>query len=344
MKILVLDYARDFGGGNTISNNIIEQIENDMNNEWLILTSKYSVDNKKNLYNLQIKNIKKSLFHRIFFEMIEIKKILKIYQPDLVFSLQNLSCKKFKGIQVVYLHQALPFSNQNNIYIKNLRKKYKYFLNSKLIKNDLKKDHYVVIQTEYMKSLISNYKKDKIIVNIPKVFKSSPKTHSPTNNFIYPTNSEKYKRNDLAFKLAKYIKKKNMDSIIKITLNGDENEDIKKIYEESLALNLPLEFIGKKSIYELELLYKNNNLLFCSEIESLGLPLIEAMHYGCRIFTLNTPFANEILKNYNNKEFFLENDLFEKFQEFIKNNGVSEGLNINDEPLLTVLKNNKIIN
>ncbi|TDM34100.1 hypothetical protein ETI11_11305, partial [Macrococcoides canis] len=225
MKILVLDYAREFGGGNTISNNIIEQIENDRDNEWLILTSKYSLNNKKNLYNLQIKNIKKSLFHRIFFEFIEMKNILKIYEPDLVFSLQNLSCKKFKGIQVVYLHQALPFSNQNNIYNRNLWKKYKYILNSKLIKNDLKKDHYVVVQTEYMKSLISKYKKNKTIVNKPKIFNSSPEIHSPTNNFIYPTNSEKYKRNDLAFKLAKYIKKKNIDSIIKITLKGDENEE-----------------------------------------------------------------------------------------------------------------------
>ncbi|TDM37810.1 glycosyltransferase, partial [Macrococcoides canis] len=117
-----------------------------------------------------------------------------------------------------------------------------------------------------------------------------------------------------------------------------------KIYYEASALNLPIEFIGKKSINELELLYKNNNLLFCSETESLGLPLIEAMHYGCRILALNTPFANELLKNYNNKEFFLENDFFEKFQSFIKNNGESEGLNINDEPLLEVLKKYKIIN
>ena len=63
-------------------------------------------------------------------------------------------------------------------------------------------------------------------------------------------------------------------------------------------------------------LYKLNNLLFCSQVESLGLPLMEAAHYGCKIFAYETDVTKEVLKIINSK-FFNKSNIESKYKEFL---------------------------
>lgn len=342
MKILVIDYAREIGGGSTISDNIINSLYKDSRLKWLIITSKFKTKEKNNFKNLKITSIKKSLFHRYLFEKYYLYKIIKVFQPDLIISTQNIPVRYYKGVQIVYFHQALPFSNKYILRSGGFLKSIKLLIMRYKFIRSFKKDFIFVVQTKSMKNLLNRYTSN-VLINFPDLNQSSPTIHKKTNNFIYPTNTENYKRLDIILYISKIIKNYNIESIIYLTLNGNENKKITLFKNEVINNNLPIKFIGKQSKDEMKTLYNNNNLLFTSEIESLGLPLVEAMHYGCMILALETEVTKEITNEYPNIKLFNEENIEKAVLEFFKNNKPSKGLNKNGMDFLEFLIQNKFV-
>lgn len=342
MRIIVLDYARDKGGANTISEYINRQILVDRNNEWLWLTSDFDSFTSKNIKNLRVRQIKKSIFHRVYFENIVLKKIINEFKPDLLISLQNFKVPNFKGKQLIYVHQAIPFKKINKRISDSLFKRLKFKIIKKKLKNDIRNSDYIIVQTDFMKNKV--YELNKNVYKImPELFLEKAEAHKPSQNFIYPTNSEKYKRFDLVIKAARILKNNNFTSNISVTLDGEETSYIKRIKDIVIYESLPVHFIGKQNKRQLQELYRNNHLLFTSEIESLGLPLVEAMHYGCKIFASEQPFTCEVLSDYKNAYIFNENNILFQLNNCLKSKDVAAGLNVETENILNFMKSKRII-
>ncbi|MEB8121489.1 glycosyltransferase [Staphylococcus xylosus] len=342
MKILVLDYVKSNGGGTVISDYILNQLKCDQNNKWIHITSRNPLDREKKLINFDFPWIKKSKIHRLIFEKFYLTKFIKRTNPDLIFSLQNIGVLNFKKQQILYVHQALPFTFNNLHAPIPIKDSVKMFILKKVMIKHIKKANFVIVQTNYMKNLIKKYNEN-IIVSTPKIYIDKRKSHIPTTNLIYPVNAQSYKRFDLVLKIARTFKSINQSFKIQLTLNGDENKNIIFFKRQVLNENLNIEFIGKKTVEDLECLYERNNLLFTSEVESLGLPILEAIHYNCKILAYDRPFVKELTCNYKDIYLFNEDNINETVIEFIKDiNNIRNGDFPYTSNLLEDLKDLKI--
>ena len=337
----MLDYVGKVGGASSISRQFYEDVKNDENNQWIFLTNKEYVSQKSNIKRILVNNANKTFLHRFYFETFKIPNIINNIKPDLVLSLQNLGVKP-KQNQILYIHQALPFQNKlwelsNNpiTLVKMLLMKYK------LIK-DIKKSNHIIVQTNYMKKLIEKYNNN-IIVNLPNFNFASPQTHKDTKDFLYPTNAQKYKGLNYIVDFARILKKNKQNVYINLTLIGNENKYIENIRKIINKEQLAIRFIGRQNSDEMNELYKLNNLLFTSQVESLGLPLIEAAHYGCKIFAYETDVTKEVLKNYKFKVFFNKSNIESKYKEFLSFPPTTIGENINGLNINGILRTNHII-
>lgn len=341
---MILDYASVSGGAKTISDSFNKDILEDQNHKWLFVTSQRNAFEARNIRNIQVKNIKKSLLHRIYFEWKILKKIVNIYKPDLIISLQNFRMKGFKGKQVVYLHQSIPFANFKVKKSDSKTENIKQLILKFVLKKDVKKADLLIVQSEFMRKIVQPYNEN-IIVCLPRIFDSEAKIHENIKNFIYPTNSQNYKRLDILIHVSKVLKMNNINSNIKITLDGNETKTIRKYSEVIRKENLNVHFIGKKNINEIYKLYKENNLLFTSEIESLGLPLIEGMHFGAKILAFETEISKEILNDYKYSYIFNDKNIKQKISNFYEtNNQKCIGFNVKGENIYLKLKEMNIIN
>ena len=107
------------------------------------------------------------------------------------------------------------------------------------------------------------------------------------------------------------------DYKIIFTLNGDENKDIKELYDKVNKYNLPIEFVGRLKRDEVFNLYTKSYLLFPSYIETFGLPMLEAKLHKTIILASDKAFSHEILDDYKNAYFFDPFDA-EELMKYIK--------------------------
>lgn len=101
---------------------------------------------------------------------------------------------------------------------------------------------------------------------------------------FYPTSRWPHKRADLAIKSV--IHAASMSPGVGLVITIPEN----------LIKNLAIREVGQLSRDEVNAMYAGSDaLLFTSEIESLGLPILEAMSYGLPIIAPYLPYAIELL-------------------------------------------------
>ena len=112
MKIMVFDVPAEYGGALTILEQYYDKAVGDTNNQWVFIVSTPNLQERGNIRVLRYPWIKKSWFHRLYFDNFIARKIVEEYQPDEVLSLQNVIIKKLKVKQTLYLHQPLPFKKE----------------------------------------------------------------------------------------------------------------------------------------------------------------------------------------------------------------------------------------
>nr|WP_238599663.1 glycosyltransferase [Bacillus cereus] len=95
-----------------------------------------------------------------------------------------------------------------------------------------------------------------------------------------------------------------IDYEVIFTLNGNENQDIIDLYKKVQNEKLPIRFEGLKTREEVFEAYAKSILLFPSYIETFGMPLLEVRMCQGVILAADTPFAKEILEDYENVGFF----------------------------------------
>lgn len=307
--IIVFDVPAENGGALTILNQYYNQAVKNKTINWIFVISKPELKSTENVEVLRYPWIKKSWFHRAWFDIFFERKIIKRSNADEVLSLQN-SYLRTKKFQTIYIHNPLPFSDIKFSFFKE----FKMWLYKKIqkvkIKKSLNNGNKIIVQTNWMKDACLNVNEnliDKIEIIQPElnkvVFDYKYKLDSfEKTTFFYPAANFKYKDHLTILKAAaKLPKDANYEIIFTLDKNDSSNNHLVNYANE---FNLKINFIGKLTYEQVLNQYCQSTLLFPSYLETFGLPLKEASTIGAPVIAANTPFAQEILKDYLNKEFF----------------------------------------
>lgn len=314
MRILVYDVAAENGGAVTILNWFYSIHKNNKNNQYIYLIGNYKLESKDNITVINVPNVKKSWFHRLYFDFFGVKKYIKKYHIEYVLSLQNTIIPFAKMPQTVYVHNALPFSEYR---YRILEDKFLWIYQNLIgfiIKKSIKKADKVIVQTNWMKDVIVKQIKkpqETIEVKFPEIKVFNNIRYSPLNKctFFYPANSSSFKNHIVILEASKLLYQRGITNFRCVfTLNGNENELIKKIYEEAENLNMDYLWIGQQNQMEMAKWYAQSVLIFPSYIETIGLPICEAMSVGAPVLLSDCLYARDVADKYENAEFFRFND------------------------------------
>jgi glycosyltransferase involved in cell wall biosynthesis len=238
-----------------------------------------------------------------------------VISPDRIISLNNVKISRTKIHQTIYLHQSLPFYKINfNFFTETYLWMVKNFVGI-LIKYSVKRVDEVIVQSYWLKKRVVkqlNLDPQKVQVEFPKLDISEIKIDlGPLKleqnklSFIYPAGYIKYKNHDLIINALKLLNPEDLKLIdIKFTLSSNENKKVNSMFKKAQRNNLPISFVGYRSKNEIYDYYKTHLLLFPSEIETFGLPLLEARTMNTGIICLKTDFTEEILQDYQKVSYF----------------------------------------
>lgn len=314
MKILIYATAAEIGGSISILNYYYNSYIN-QNHEVSFIISGNFLQSDKNVEIMTFPKIKKSWIYRIYFYWFKLPFIIKSIDPDKIISLNNVALFFTNRYQVLYIQQALPFS----LYKTNiLQNPYLWFIKNVMgfviIKSMFRVDK-IITQSKWLKDLIlEKYKidQDKIVINQPDsdIHKSIEieKPSFYTDNkvtFFYPSGFLAYKRHDTVIKALRELSNNYLKKIEVIFTISHLNKRINSLSSKFNDNVIKTPGIINKS--QLAFLYQNAVMVFPSEVESFGLPLLEAKSFKTVIFAKKTPFALEILENYD-KVFYFEDE------------------------------------
>lgn len=164
-------------------------------------------------------------------------------------------------------------------------------------KNDLFKDYGKFVLENSTYSTVSKYMKDIVLKYtdecyiIPNLVDTTPFNNSikrkldKTFKLVSVCALREGKRLDIAFKAIKKLKDKGINIHLDVIGDGFYENYYKQVCNE-LKLNKEVTFLGRKDKLEIaEILKKENALLISSELESFGIPGIEAMASGLPIIS-----------------------------------------------------------
>lgn len=312
MRIMVFDVPAEIGGALTILNQYYETAIKDKENEWIFVVSTPELKESDNVKVLNYPWIKKSWFHRLYFDNLVSSKIVEKYNVDEILSLQNVVVPKVKVKQTLYLHQPLPFVEKRYGLTENFRFWLYQNVISTMIFKSIKKADKVIVQTKWIRDAAiekANVKNEKFILKQPELNISVKKKYSSDenseNSFFYPASGLIYKNHEVIVNACKLLKDKKISNYkVFFTLKGDENKHIKMLKQRVLDENLPVEFIGSVGIETVYDYYSKSILIFPSYIETFGLPMLEAKMHESPIFASDCAFSHEILDGYRSVYYF----------------------------------------
>ena len=311
MRILVYDVAADSGGAATVLQSFYEEFLQDTENEYLFVLSVYELPETDHIRVLNFPWVKKSPLHRMYFDHFAAHRLVKRYHADKVLSLQNIELPHAGVPQIVYEHNALPFSEYRFKPWEALRPWMTQQILGRMMKGSIRRAEKVLVQTNWMKQEIvrqCRIPEDKVEVKFPPVemLKTVP-YHLDENCpvFFYPANASAYKNHRTFLEACKLLQKEGYQNYEVIwTVTGDENDGIRGIRREAEKLGLPIRFRGPMPRQELFDLYARSVLVFPSYIETIGLPLLEARSVGSWIAAADCLYARDCVGDYERAEFF----------------------------------------
>lgn len=314
MHIMIFDVPAESGGALSILTEFYNDVKNheDKTIIWTFILSKAEFQETDNIKIIRFPWIKKSWFHRLYFDQVVAPKLVTKCQVDKIFSLQNVLVPQTNIEQIVYVHQPLPFVEYKfKIFDNKLFWIYQNLIGKNIymaIKNSKK----VIVQMEWFKQACIektgvNPGKIEVIpprlnISVNKYFTANSSTLS---TFFYPSSGISYKNHKVIVEACKILQLRNIKKYkVLFTLDGYENNNISELKKYAEENELPIEFIGQCSRETVFDKYVNSILIFPSYIETFGLPLLEAKLHGDIIFASNNSFSHEILDDYENSYFF----------------------------------------
>ncbi len=329
MRILVYDVAADSGGAATVLQSFYEEFCKDHKNQYIFVLSVYELSAQPHIKVYRAPWIKKSPLHRLYFDYVVAHRLVKKYKIDQVLSLQNIGLP-FAGVpQVVYEHNALPFSEYRFKPWEAFRPWMTQQILGRMMRHSIRRAKKVLVQTNWMKDEIvrqCRIPENRVEVKFPPVemLKTAPYRLDPDKpTFFYPANGSAYKNHKTLLKACALLKKQGIENYqVVLTVTGEENEGIRAIQKEVEKMGLPIRFQGPMPRRALFDLYAVSVLVFPSFIETIGLPLLEARSAGAWIVTSDCLYARDMVGDYERACFFSTFDpidLSKKMRRFCRN-------------------------
>ena len=248
----------------------------------------------------------------------------KDIRADLIISFQNTGVNYYNNVsQLIYLHQSIPFSDGINWDFFNKNERMLWFrknIYKKIIKYSLRKNSYIVVQTEWMKHVVIkqfNWNPKKISVIKPDLKNISTKDilkisfNDDKFHIFYPANTAIYKNHELITNALRYIKDNKPEIYENImihftfnrNLNNNRNTTLINLVRD-LQVDKHIKYEGKISYKRVLSFYKScDSMVFPSYIETFGLPLIEAASFGLPILAVDMNYAREVIGGYKGAKF-----------------------------------------
>lgn len=325
MRILVYDVAADSGGAATVLQSFYEEFLQDTENEYLFVLSVYELPETDHIRVLNFPWVKKSPLHRMYFDHFVASRLVKQYYVDKVLSLQNIELPHAGVPQIVYEHNALPFSEYRFKPWEAMRPWMTQQILGRMMKGSIRRAEKVLVQTNWMKQEIvrqCGIPADKVEVKFPPVEMLKTVPYCLDENcpvFFYPANASAYKNHRTFLEACKLLQKEGYQNYKVVwTVTGDENDGIRGIRKEAEELGLPIRFRGPMPRRELFDLYARSVLVFPSYIETIGLPLLEARSVGAWIVAADCLYARDCVGDYERAEFFSAMDAVDLEMQMIK--------------------------
>lgn len=311
MRTLVYDVAADSGGAATVLQSFYEEFCRDRANQYVFVLSVFHLEKRPHIKVLNFPWVKKSPLHRLYFDYFIAHRLVKKYKIDQVLSLQNIELPHAGVPQIVYEHNALPFSEYRFRPWEAFRPWTTQQILGRMMKRSIRRAKKVLVQTNWMKAEIvrqCRIPKDRVEVKFPAVemIKTAP-YHLDEQRpvFFYPANASAYKNHRTFLKACQYLKKAGYENYEVIwTVTGEENEGIRALRKEVQRQNLPVRFQGSMQRKALFDLYASSVLVFPSYIETIGLPLLEARSAGAWILAADCLYARDCVGDYERAAFF----------------------------------------
>tara|TARA_B100001564_G_C20622907_1_gene663256 strand:+ start:515 stop:1543 length:1029 start_codon:yes stop_codon:yes gene_type:complete len=279
------------GGGKVLLEYLIGYLNKLEVEPFYLLDSRLSLDNSIKLKNFYV---------------------VKPSEKERKINYQKLKKNNFKSV-LCFANIPPPISLESSVYIyfhnelllypfksnSNFLNKFKLFIKKLYILNKNKDNYCWIVQTRRVANKINTYmnvemKKIKVFPFYKSGNNLKLSKFKEFNTFIYPSNFENHKNH---FKLYKAFLKASKKNKIKLYLTIDN-----KIYEKSFynkTKNKNIQFINLGLIPNQELIKyisKSKFLIFPSLNETFGLPLIEAVDYGCYLIASDLDYVNEIVQ------------------------------------------------
>jgi len=318
-KICVYSVAAESSGALSVMNDFYREACQHPVIQFVFMVSTPKLAETDNIEVVRFPWIKKSWFHRLYFEWFVAGKLVQKYGCDKVFSLTNTAIPCLQIPQVIYLHQSLPFSDYKFRFSENRALWVYQNIISRLIYHGLKVSHKVIVQTKWLKDACVKKCKldaDKIVVEHPtlgdvKFYNYSDVSHHE-KVFFYPAISQLHKNHWVVLKACKLLNNKGIkDYKVIFTFRGNENSLAVELKNFADRNELPVDFRGAIPRDEVMQMYAKSTLLFPSKIESFGMPLLEARKSNTPVIAGDTLFAREILDGYEDAKFFDVDDAVE---------------------------------
>jgi glycosyltransferase involved in cell wall biosynthesis len=322
VRIMIFDVPADSSGALTILKQYYDIFLKDTDKEYFFVVSTPKLNDHKNVKVLNFPWVKKSWFHRLYFDYVVAPKLVKKYEIDEILSLQNVIIPCVQVKQTLYLHQPLPFVEKKYRITENFKFWVYQNIISEMIFSSIKKADKVIVQTNWIKNACIkkiDVNPNKIELMPPKLNIKVKKYHESISRdktlFFYPSSALEYKNHKLIIEaVSKLEKVKCREYEVILTLKGNENSNIKELFRRVQAENLPIKFIGSIKIDEVYEYYSKSTLIFPSYIETFGLPLLEAKVHRSPIIASDCAFSHEILDDYEHVNFFNPFDVISLYQ------------------------------
>jgi len=261
-------------------------------------------------------------FNRIRFDAYGFRRMVNArnIRPDVILSFQNtaVSCECPK--QIVYFHQFFAVQDKKWSFFKSDERKFFCYseLYPKYVKYFLRHTTDVVVQAEFIKDLfVRKFKFDAKHVHIvrPNIKLQDNDDIEPfafdedCYHLVYPVRAYIYKRFDILAEAMANLKweKGRKDIKVHLTFNRDELPALSRLIGE-LKVDSCFEFHGQVAYPTVKSMYKAATaLVFPSETETIGLPLLEAASMGLSVIVNDFPYAHDAIGSYEGVTFIPQN-------------------------------------
>lgn len=317
MNILINGLGIQDSGGITVLAKLLDEIKYSTKDKFFVICNfnqkiKSLSEKYNNVEIIEFIYVYKNNFlYRLYFENIIFKKLIKNKSIDLVYNFTGTSQFFLKIPQITKIHNLLFYSKKlEKIYFNKKRYiswfKQVYIKRFILIKM-LKYTNYIEVQSEHVKNSLNDFldisKKIFFIksdIDVDKELFLEPKNYNFQQKikFLYvvgPHFEYLHKNFETFLEIILELQKNNLNFEILITLTEEQLNSSNKWNNN---LNIYTKFLGYLSKEELYKYFDNNTILVSTSIiETLGLPVIEAIQNGVIAIVPNEEYSYSVYGN-----------------------------------------------